>query len=114
MMINKNLLECRVGRKFAEYLICDDFENGYDLLDASLKNIMSIQDFKIAYQNMIEAYNQKPIVCNLVQSIVDFGKKDVNNVGCAYASIDGDDYSEAVTIIINDSGLIREIIWGRP
>jgi hypothetical protein len=49
--------------------------------------------------------------------MTEWPSKERNDVGCAYVSICGDDFVEAVAVVVADidgSLLIREIEWGRP
>ena len=50
----------------------------------------------------------------LVTTLEQWPEKTPGDIGWAYVAILGHNFSEAVTVVVNDQRLIRAIEWGRP
>jgi len=106
-----------VASQFAEALAKGDFGRANELLTEAAKKHLSATELKKTYEGMI-AYGRGPAKhVEVLQSLGIWPGKQKDDAGWVYVSISGDDFSEAVSVVVaRESGkeLIRHIEWGRP
>ena len=102
----------RIAADFADALSKEDFEkaNSY-VLESNAESL------KKNYLEMIE-YGDGPVTdIELMGVMEDWPAKQVQDLGWAYVSMCGAEFSEAVTVIVSDTVAgqkITNIEWGRP
>lgn len=105
------------AKEFAEALTANRYEAAFEMLSSSLQAKLSAAELQSEFREMTEYGEGKPRVDGYVHKMEDWPDKRPSDVGWAYVSISGDDYAEAVTVIVSfedDAMKIREIEWGRP
>jgi hypothetical protein len=106
-----------VGFKFATALIHGEYDKARNMLSAELKAEYPTAGLKKNYEDMIGYVEAGEEIGALVMNNRELGNDSLDGEGWAYVSIDGDCWSEAVTITVKPFGpeyLITELIWGRP
>ena len=102
---------------FAKALTADDFASAHAMLAPKLKADYTIDALKASFEEMVE-YGESPArVDGVVQTMDDWPAKGSNDLGWAYVSISGDDFGEAVTVIVTSVDgemAIGDLEWGRP
>ncbi len=97
-----------------------DFERANSLLAPDLRDIMTPEQLRLDYEGMISFYSNPGsahVVFDPQFTLSYWPGRQPGDVGWAYVSIVGDDFVEAVSVIIAEYDqelLIREIEWGRP
>lgn len=105
------------AKGFAEALTANRYEAAFEMLSSALQAGSSAADLQSKFEEMTEYGEGKPRVDGFTHTMDDWPDKRSSDVGWAYVSISGDDYAEAVTVIVSfedDAMKIREIEWGRP
>jgi hypothetical protein len=109
-----------VATAFASALVHGQFDSAYTLLDSRLKEKYTpdklLKSFKLMYQGYSQG-SPSQIHFDEEFSLQEWPGKKLNDVGWVYVSIIGEDFVEAVCVIvtkINGELLIRDIEWGRP
>ena len=106
-----------MAEKFARALVEGQFEVAYQLLSCKAKEGFSPLGLKSSFESMIE-YGGGPIThVEVMNTLEDWPAKQEEDIGWAYVAVSGDDYSEAVTVVVAreaTKSVIREIEWGRP
>jgi hypothetical protein len=105
------------GGKFAGALVDGKYAEARMMLTKGLQQMYSPEDLASRYKGMI-AYGGGPAKLDGYTSFIDhWPARQPKDYGCAYVSISGLGYVEAVTVIVideNGSPKIRDIEWGRP
>lgn len=103
--------------KFAHALADGRFDDAHALLAAVQKKLLPAAVLKKDYEEMI-SYGPGPGKhVEVMQTLDAWPDKRKDDVGCVYVAISGDNFSEAVTVVVelNASGLaIRSVELGRP
>src|SRR5262249_34445639 len=105
---------------FASALVNGDFEHAHRLLAPELRSEFSPQALRDRLHAMFEGHADGPptrIDFDSGFSLDDWPAKQPGDAGSTYVGILGEDFVEAVSVIVAEiSGalLIREIEWGRP
>ena len=103
--------------KFANALVKGEFEVAHSMLSSTLREKMSIEDLSCDYEEMIE-YGTGPVTETIATlEMQDYPDRQNNDLGWAYISMSGEDFSEAVAVTVceeDNSKKIRELEWGRP
>lgn len=117
-METKDMPHGIVGFNFAQALVMGEFEKAHALLSAELQSKYTATGLKSGYEGMVE-YAQPVAVPNVVvvdnRPVPEIGEMDAQ--GWAYVAIQGEGWSEAVTVTVKPVGnkhLITELVWGRP
>ena len=102
---------------FAKALTAGDFAAAHSMLAPDLKADYTTEALKESFEEMVE-YGESPArVDGFVQTMDDWPAKGSNDLGWAYVSISGDDFGEAVTVVVTrvDGAMaIGSVEWGRP
>lgn len=102
---------------FARALVAGKYKVAHEMLSASLQETISIEQLKETFETMIEYGDSLPNYVDVDAVMDNWPGKQEADIGWAYASIAGDHYAEAVTVIVTQEQtkqVIREIEWGRP
>jgi hypothetical protein len=105
---------------FAQALVDGDFDKAHALLTPDLQGTLTPGQIHRELHKMFELYaDGKPrrIWFDQEFSCAAFPNKLADDLGWDYVGIEGDDFVEAVTVIVtnlNGKPLIRHIEWGRP
>jgi len=105
---------------FASAMVHGEFTEAHRLLAPKLREELSPARLQDEYYGMFCGYTDgEPYeVGYRAQSFVDeWPAKEPGDVGWAYISVLGEDFVEAVTVVVADVDgmlLIRDIEWGRP
>ena len=106
-----------VAEQFARRLVDGEFNAARNMLTQSLKRIFTTHKLKRDLASM-HSYAKGPITHFEVMNTTEYWlAKQENDVGWAYVALTGDNFSEAVTVIVTRQSsklLIRKIDWGRP
>ena len=123
--------QSKICFEFAQLVCADKFNEAYLMLSNELMAKVTPEHLRESYVNMIHYIPEEerivddpnfilPTDVNLCiqNTLDDYMNKKENDIGWAYCSINGDEFSEAVSVIVekNTAGklVIREIEWGRP
>lgn len=116
-MKNEDQEYSKVALKFASALVSGNYEQAHALISQSRKDEWSASWLQAEYEEMI-AYGDGPAsFVEVMVTMEDWPARQEKDVGWAYVAIAGDEYSEAVAVVIcNEHGhmRIRDIEWGRP
>jgi hypothetical protein len=109
-----------VGVEFATALVNGDFARAHGLLAPELRAQLTPDGLRERLYRMFRGYSDgepREVWFDEEFQMDDWPDKRTDDVGWAYVSITGDNFVEAVTVIVAkvDGGLfIRNIEWGRP
>ena len=103
-----------VALRFAEALVAGDFARAHSLLSPSLSEMLPPSQLRSEYEAMIEYGEGPPDLVEVMNVLDEWPAKEPHDVGWAYVAVGGPGYSEAIAVIVTDTGLIREITWRRP
>ncbi len=102
---------------FAEALASGDYGEAHTMLSPNMQQLYTEASLRESFEEMIE-YGDSPVrVDGTVGTLEDWPGRTPADVGWVYVSLSGDDYGEAVTVIvtaIDDRMTINSIEWGRP
>ncbi|MFO0970378.1 MAG: hypothetical protein U0793_32920 [Gemmataceae bacterium] len=110
----------KVAVDFAYTLVNAEFEGAHALLAPSLSGKLTPADLCDKLFGMFRLYAEgKPKRIHFDEQFAqtNWPGKLPGDVGWVYVGIEGDDFVEAVTVIVAEvegKHLIREIEWGRP
>lgn len=110
----------QVALDFTQALVDGNFERANSLLAPDIRGIMTPEQLQLDYEGMIDFYARPQsahVVFDPQFTMTSWPDKRPGDVGWAYVSIVGDDFVEAVSVVIAEVQgelLIREIEWGRP
>lgn len=104
----------RFAIHFAEALVRGDFDAAADMLEDSLRRNNPPHELRRQYEEMVGLF-ECPAILGLGSNIAPGERED--EAGWVYCSIEGDNSSEAVTVLVVTQGnkhAIRQIVWFRP
>lgn len=107
----------RIAVQFASALIAGRYDEACALLTAAARDTWPPSVLQKAYEDMVSYFETPPHTAQAIEVMTDWPDRRPDDIGWAYASIEGDGEAEAVTVIVAmDEGAsrIREIEWGRP
>jgi hypothetical protein len=110
----------KIATDFATALLEGDYELAHGFLAPELKQSMSPEDLHLEFKSMYSGYSDEEpirIVFDPQFTMTNWPGKGPGDIGWVYVSIVGDDFVEAVTVVISEiegESLISEIEWGRP
>ena len=107
----------KIAFDFATALANSDYTSAHGLLSESLKNEWSSDSLKKEYEEMIEYGEGDVTHIEVMNEMIEWPTKENNDLGWAYVAMSGNDFSEAVAVVIcNEKNhlKVREIEWGRP
>jgi hypothetical protein len=109
-----------IAVEFAASLVEERWDDAHRVLTPSLRKQYSPERLKECLSRMYNGYAAGPakrVFFDPEFSMEEWPAKQERDVGWAYVSVEGDDFLEAVTVVVaqDDSRLlIRDIEWGRP
>lgn len=104
------------GRAFAEALVAGRYDEAEGMLQGELRGTWSAERLKAEYQRMTEGGGPWS-VASPETFMGQWPDRKPKDHGWVYVPIDGNGYSEAVTVVVTDEGgtpRIRWLEWGRP
>ena len=117
MECNYSAPYAQLAVKFAEALVSGHFQSARACLTSSCAEANNEGQLKAQLEEMT-AYAGTPAThVMLVTTMEQWPDQRPNDVGWAYVAIDGEGFSEAVTVIVENerqTPAIRYIEWGRP
>lgn len=106
-----------VAKQFADALAAENFDGAYALLSAKTKVELSVTELRRKYKEMTD-YGAGPAKhVEVMQEFTSWPDKQKDDVGWVYVAIAGENFSEAITIVVAGEGSqdqIRSVEWGRP
>lgn len=119
MQNDAKTLTLETGNQFAQALVTGDYARAHTYLSQEAQAAYSPADLAQHYSNMIE-YGSGPAQLDghvQYEDMADWATRQHGDIGWVYISISGEDFLEAVTVIVCDeqgNPKIRQIEWGRP
>lgn len=107
----------QIAARFAAALIAGRYVDAHGLLAASARGTWSASALRQAHEDMVSYFGTPPHTAQTIMVMDDWPDRQPDDIGWAYASIEGDGEAEAVTVIVtleNGAARIRGIEWGRP
>ena len=108
----------RIATKFASALRDERFGEAHAILTGPLQLAMPLDTFTEAYRDMISYGSGPTTEIELMHTMEEWPPgRENTDLGWAYVAMWGEDFSEAVTVIVQagtDGPRIRQIEWGRP
>lgn len=103
--------------KFARALVGLDFQGAHELLSPGFRALIGPDRLQRNYEKMVE-YGESPAVDAMLMGTMEtWPTRQPMDLGWAYVAIVGDDFSEAVTVVVEEQengACIRHLEWGRP
>jgi hypothetical protein len=106
-----------VAAEFAEALVNGKYEVAYAMLGSTLEQEYTPDELGNEYEAMVEYGDSNVKSDGVLDTMEDWPTRKPMDVGWAYVSITGDEFAEAITVIVsveNDVLKISNIEWGRP
>lgn len=115
---NKTLVG-KIALTFAHALVARDFEAAHILLSSSLTKEWTPKRLEEELTRMVAYGTGQPDQVELisVDDMWEWQTRQDSDIGWAYVAISGDDFNEAVSVVVSNEGdhrVIRNIEWGRP
>ena len=110
----------KVAIEFASALVEKDYARAEALLTPALRQKLTREVLRAELYGMFRGYSQsepRSIHFDEQGQLKEWPGKQRGDIGWAYVSIEGDDFVEAVNVVVSavgDKHLIREVNWGRP
>ena len=110
----------KIAVEFASALVDGDYDRAHALLAPELRAQLTPAVLQENLYAMFREYSDSEpteVFFDEQFSMTDWPAKEPKDVGWTYVSISGDDFSEAVTVVVADLNgelLIRSVEWGRP
>ncbi len=106
-----------LAAQFGSALTKKDFVLAHSMLCQSLQENLSPENLKQEFESMISYGEGLSGNVDVMEAFEDWPAKQHNDIGWAYVAITGQNFSEAVSLTINNENgqtRVREIEWGRP
>jgi len=105
--------------RFTTALADGDYGAAYKMLSPEMQEKYTEDDLSKSFEEMVEYGDSRAKVDGFVETLEDWPDKNSGDIGWGwvYVSVSGDDYAEAVTVIVSaveDGMAISSIEWGRP
>lgn len=107
----------KFASRFATALTDGEYETAHDMLSSDMQQKYTAEALGNAFEAMVKYGGSPAKVDGFVETMEDWPDRKADEVGWAYVSISGDDYAEAVTVIVSADNYgmsISNIEWGRP
>lgn len=108
-----------VAQRFGDCIVANDYDAACVLLTEEVRSSTTPEIIKSAITAMTN-YASGSIQAALVIddfTLEDWPGKQPNDLAVVYVALNGDCFSEAVTLTLvqdGDEALIRHLVWGRP
>lgn len=110
-------LTLATAEHFTRALVEERFDDAHALLAHAARPRWPAESLARRYREMI-AYGEGPAELDGIHAFLrDWPARRPGDIGWAYISIGGEDYAEAVAVVVTDEDgapRVREIEWGRP
>jgi hypothetical protein len=108
-----------VAQRFGDSIANDEYGAAYALLAKDLKSTTTPQTIKDAVATMTSDTTGPILKADVIDDSIleDWPGKQAGDLAVVYVALNGDSFSEAVTLILatyGDEVLIRHFEWGRP
>jgi hypothetical protein len=106
-----------LATSFADALVAADFGKARVLLSRSLKKAKSEQSLARSVKSLLPSAKSKLEDAEVVETLTDWPDKQQGDVGWVYVALNGDGFSEGVSVTVSREGsrlAIRDVEWGRP
>ena len=106
-----------VAAEFAAAMVDGKYDVAHAMLGSRLEQEYSLDKLGNEYEAMIEYGDSKVKSDGVLNTMEDWPTRKPMDVGWAYVSITGDEFAEAIIVIVsveNDVLKISNIEWGRP
>jgi hypothetical protein len=107
----------RVGLAFVEALATRDYDVAYALTSRDYRDSTSLKALQAAFESIVPVDWNTAGPIEVGQTMEDWPGREPSDVGWAYVSVGGDEYSEAVTVVVTlEEGelRVRTVEFGRP
>ena len=107
----------KFASRFATALTNGEYETAYDMLSSDMQRKYTAEALGNKFEAMVEYGGSPAKVDGFIETMEDWPDRKADEVGWAYVSISGNDYAEAVTVIVSADNYgmsISNIEWGRP
>lgn len=103
--------------RFATALTDGDFTSAHDMLAPDLKSEYPVDELETRFREMVEYGDSPARVDGFAQTMVEWPSKGDKDLGWVYVSISGDDFGEAITVVVTEVAsemAIGSLEFGRP
>lgn len=111
------LTHVEFAKSFAETLAASDYESAHTMLSPEMQQHYTVANLRENFEEMVE-YGESPVrVDGTVGTLEDWPGRTPDDIGWVYVSVSGDEFGEAVTVIVSaieGKMAISSIEWGRP
>jgi hypothetical protein len=107
----------QLATSFADALVAGNFKKARALLSHSLKRSTSEKALAKSLEDLLPSAQSTIDDSNVVDTMDDWPDKKPGDVGWAYVALNGDGFSEGVSVTVSKEGTglaIRDVEWGRP
>jgi hypothetical protein len=105
----------KVALQFAQLLVARNFVEAQAMLTPELRSLHAADDLQQHFEGMISNWQGMPVTdVETINVLDEWPDRQADDMGWAYVSIGGDQFNEAVAVVVTAAGLIRSIEWGRP
>ena len=107
----------KFASRFAMALTDGEYEVAHEMLSPDMQQKHTADALGKKFEAMVKYGGSPAKVDGFIETLEDWPDKEPGDVGWVYVSVSGDDYAEAVIVIVsaNDGGMsISSIEWGRP
>ncbi len=111
------LTHIEFASSFAKALAGGDYGAAHKMLSPKMQQQYTDIGLRESFEEMIEYGDSPARVDGTVGTLEDWPGKTSSDIGWVYVSVSGDDYGEAVTVVVSvveDRMAISSIEWGRP
>ena len=102
---------------FARELTKGDYDAAYGMLSPDMKRKNSADSLGYEFEEMVSYGGSPARVDGFIETLDDWPDKAADEVGWVYVSVSGDDYAEAVIVVVSahaNGMAISSVEWGRP
>jgi hypothetical protein len=106
-----------VANQFATAVARGDFEPAHSLLTEATRQALPAAELRKQYTSMTDYGGGPATQVQVMQELSFWPGKQKDDVGWVYVAVSGDNFSEAVTVVVcreHGRELIRSVEWGRP
>ncbi|UXI67155.1 DUF3887 domain-containing protein [Tahibacter amnicola] len=117
MQANHDAPYAHTALAFAQHLVAGRFDDAHSLLSAEVQKDLGPEALAAEYETMTSYADSGADHIELMATMESWPDRRKGDLGWAYVSISGDDFAEAVTVVVHDcAGVprIRLVEWGRP
>lgn len=108
-----------VAQRFGDLIVRSDYASAWGLLTKEMQHALTPDSIKAAVATML-AYAHGPMQeAQIMENFIleDWPGKQPGDLAVVYVALNGENFSEAVTLTLahyGEQALIRNLEWGRP